>query len=321
MATFASLPVELRLEIWNLALHQEAHDRLLIISQTSNIPITNETPLCLLPLKHHASPLLSVNSESRGEAKAFYTVKLDVYEVPRLSKEDITSRNKCSCQAQYINKIVENASVVKGSIYLSPQYDFFVSVRGVDTLPYLQEDKKTVVDKKEEQQQQEEEEKENQEKNSRYITARIPAEVAAQVRNVVCVQKNLDRDDDFYDWWWTDTYMDNLLYNREELVRFLWVPPYRPRLYGPVYVRYLWRASDFKHIQNYLHLWLPQDELDGFVDGVVRNRGRGEYSFRKWQLDPANRIPKLVLLDLDNMPRKEDGEDCAQIEKLAKMIR
>ncbi|KAK6957867.1 hypothetical protein Daesc_000656 [Daldinia eschscholtzii] len=306
MATFASLPVELRLEIWDLALHQEARDRLLIIGQTNNASITNESPLCLLPLKHHVSPLLSINSESRCQAKAFYTVKLDVYEVPRLSKSEIGHHGKCSYQVQYINKIVETASIVKGSIYLSPQYDFFVSVRGVDTFPYLQEDKK----------QQEEE---NQEKTRHYITARIPPEVAMKVRNVVCVQKNLDRDDDFYDWWWTDTYMENLLYNREELVRFLCVPPYRPRLYGPVYVKYLWRASDFKQIQNYLHLWLPQEELEGFVSSVIENRGRGSYNFRKWELHPADRIPKLVLLDLDDKPLKKDV-DCAQVEEEFKMM-
>ncbi|KAI0848104.1 hypothetical protein F5Y00DRAFT_98405 [Daldinia vernicosa] len=304
MATFASLPAELRLEIWDLALHQEARDRLLIIGQTKNAPITNESPLCLLPLKHHASPLLSVNSESRYQAKAFYTAKLDVYEVPRLSKEDINRNSKSSYQVQYINKAIQTASVVKGSIYLSPRYDFFVSIRGIDTFPYLGEEKKEeLLDKQQE----------NQEAPRHYITAKIPPEIAMKVRNVVCIQKNLDRDDDFYDWWWTDTYMENLLYNREELVRYLCVPPFRPRLYGPVYVKYLWRASDFKQIQNYLHLWLPQEELESFVSNVIKNRGRGSYNFREWSLHPHNRIPKLVLLDLEEDAQKQD-EDCAPVE-------
>ncbi|KAI8961657.1 hypothetical protein F5Y11DRAFT_219808 [Daldinia sp. FL1419] len=306
MATFASLPAELRLEIWDLALHREARDRLLIISQTKNAPIKDESPLCLLPLKHHASPLLAVNSESRYQAKAFYTAKLDVYEVPRISKEELSRNTKRSYQVQYINKAIETTSIVKGSVYLSPEYDFFVSVRGIDTFPYLQDEKR---DKPVNERQ------EKQEEPRHYITAKIPPEVATKVKNVVCVQKNLDQDDDFYDWWWTDTYMENLLYDREELVRYLCVPPYRPRLYGPVYVKYLWRASDFKHIQNHLHLWLPQDELEAFVPNLIKNQGRGSYNFRRWVLHPADRVPKLVLLDLDDEPsQKQDGE-CTQMEK------
>ncbi|KAI4869061.1 hypothetical protein F4820DRAFT_464628 [Hypoxylon rubiginosum] len=65
---FSDLPTELRLLVWDAALHQET--RLVIIYSYRRT---------VIPVKQLISPLLTVNRESRQVAKAFYTDTLNVY--------------------------------------------------------------------------------------------------------------------------------------------------------------------------------------------------------------------------------------------------
>ncbi|KAI0008495.1 hypothetical protein F4779DRAFT_618601 [Xylariaceae sp. FL0662B] len=67
---FSHLPTELRLQIWEEALCLETTKRLVVVSADS---------LRILPTKHNLSPFLTVNHESREQAKAFYTFTVDVY--------------------------------------------------------------------------------------------------------------------------------------------------------------------------------------------------------------------------------------------------
>ncbi|KAI2473384.1 hypothetical protein F4781DRAFT_189784 [Annulohypoxylon bovei var. microspora] len=68
--TFAYLPTELRLQIWEDVLKQETEKRLVVIDLEHG---------SVYPMKRLISPLLTVNRESRELAKAFYNFVIDVY--------------------------------------------------------------------------------------------------------------------------------------------------------------------------------------------------------------------------------------------------
>ncbi|CAJ2510148.1 Uu.00g060480.m01.CDS01 [Anthostomella pinea] len=59
MATFASLPTELRLQIWHHALHEETRSRLILI-------LDGGDTIRLVPYKKLLSPSLSVSRQSRS---------------------------------------------------------------------------------------------------------------------------------------------------------------------------------------------------------------------------------------------------------------
>ncbi|ROW17783.1 hypothetical protein VPNG_00887 [Cytospora leucostoma] len=65
---FSDLPKELRLMIWEEALLGARDNRTVFLNRDR-----------IWPMKHLISPLLSVNTESRVCAQAFYHVQLDVY--------------------------------------------------------------------------------------------------------------------------------------------------------------------------------------------------------------------------------------------------
>ncbi|KAI0152908.1 hypothetical protein GGR57DRAFT_469452 [Xylariaceae sp. FL1272] len=68
---FSLLPAELRLDIWEEAVREEATNRLVILIDTRVVPI-----------KKLISPLLSVNRESRTRALKMYDTKLNIYRLP-----------------------------------------------------------------------------------------------------------------------------------------------------------------------------------------------------------------------------------------------
>lgn len=77
--SFATLPVELRLEIWQFFLLLETKRRVVVLSHDKYPRV--------LPFAHLASPLLSVNRESRALAQEFYACRIPVYRfLPRLNK-------------------------------------------------------------------------------------------------------------------------------------------------------------------------------------------------------------------------------------------
>jgi hypothetical protein len=78
-ASFATLPVELRLEIWQFFLLLETKRRVVVLSHDKYPRV--------LPFAHLASPLLSVNRESRKLALEFYSCRVPIYKfLPRLNK-------------------------------------------------------------------------------------------------------------------------------------------------------------------------------------------------------------------------------------------
>ncbi|KAK8133282.1 hypothetical protein PG999_001455 [Apiospora kogelbergensis] len=73
---FPRLPSELRQDIWELTLQEEARSRPGVLF--------HETHHRVMPFKYLVSPVLSVNREARSAALRFYDVKLPVW--PHLEK-------------------------------------------------------------------------------------------------------------------------------------------------------------------------------------------------------------------------------------------
>ncbi|KAI1409364.1 hypothetical protein F5Y13DRAFT_92766 [Hypoxylon sp. FL1857] len=254
MPTFTDLPPEMRLKIWDLALHKEAQDRLLIIYQAGHYD-----PPRLLPLKHHASPFLSVNYESRHRAKAFYPVKLAVYELPQISDDE--HQNNYRCRQRYF-KTARGMGRVKGSLYFSPEWDVFISLLDADiVLSHMWvEERERVLTKQ----------RGPWEVPCYYVTAKLSLEVATKVRTMVCVRE--------YPTVESDRYPSSDSEDEEQ-------HPYDvpiPHAYSPGMVELLWKVYNFRRIQNYQHLLLAEEDMKKFIYNVIKCRGRGSYNFQKW---------------------------------------
>ncbi|KAI1411708.1 hypothetical protein F5Y13DRAFT_53789 [Hypoxylon sp. FL1857] len=70
---FTELPAELRLQIWETALYQETEKRFVVVDFMERV---------VYPMRRLISPLLTVSSESRETAEAFFNLTLDVHRVP-----------------------------------------------------------------------------------------------------------------------------------------------------------------------------------------------------------------------------------------------
>lgn len=115
------LPVELRSKIWRYALMEEARNRLVFIEQSS---------LRLVFPFHLVSPFLTVNRESRQEAKAFYELKLEILEMPqKVEIPDDHLHLPFRFQYAVMHNIMKEFNYnykVLGAIYVSPTQDVFV---------------------------------------------------------------------------------------------------------------------------------------------------------------------------------------------------
>ncbi|KAI1381504.1 hypothetical protein F4677DRAFT_440718 [Hypoxylon crocopeplum] len=103
---FSELPVELRLQIWEEALHRE---RLVLVSDRSRT---------VCPMRKLVSPLLAVNRESRRVAKAFYNLTLDVHRISDQQKLD---------QPSHVTSQDPVQGPSAGILYLSLDWDIFTS--------------------------------------------------------------------------------------------------------------------------------------------------------------------------------------------------
>ncbi|KAI0875168.1 hypothetical protein GGS24DRAFT_456713 [Hypoxylon argillaceum] len=121
---FNQLPAELRLEIWGFAVRAGAQRRRVVEQNFQVFPTLDLV----------ASPLLSVNMESREVARAFYRVQLEVYRRVSYSaggsgsegggEEDADARQQQQQQQQQRYP----DSHYRGVVYLSPEADDMVSV-------------------------------------------------------------------------------------------------------------------------------------------------------------------------------------------------
>ncbi|KAI2616143.1 hypothetical protein GGS26DRAFT_597045 [Hypomontagnella submonticulosa] len=119
---FNKLPPELRSIVWNEALLQESSERLVLLDLQ---------PPVIFPFKSLASPLLSVNTESRYYAVRFYDFTLPVYSLENdkyICWRDISRKRRC------LDAIVRTTKD-KGKLYLSPKYDIFMA--GLSVMSYV----------------------------------------------------------------------------------------------------------------------------------------------------------------------------------------
>ncbi|KAI2619967.1 hypothetical protein GGR54DRAFT_110139 [Hypoxylon sp. NC1633] len=281
MASFAALSVELRYMIWDLALHQEAYDRLILLCQ----PVKGK-PAHVVPLKHNASPLLAVSYESRERAKAFYTARLGVYEAgppPAPPQQPVFWEGVV--HFSQLSDSLEATSKCRGAIYVSPKWDHFVTSSDLDTKLLWQ---CTALDRKSQTWTL---------GPCRYVTAGMDPKAARAIRNVVCLQM---RPDTAYRW--ADTWYDDE--DKEKYVPG--ISPPTPHMWRGGHVSDLWRTWTLERIQNYYQIWLTREELAEFVPNLNKNRGRGSYDIRRWviYLNEYPRYLNWALFDFAELQRQ-----------------
>ncbi|KAI1095952.1 hypothetical protein F5B19DRAFT_439674 [Rostrohypoxylon terebratum] len=267
MAKFSALPPELRFRIWDFALHQEAHDRLVIAVQECNYMSPN-----LVPLKHHASPFLSVNYESRKKAQAFYSVKLAVYEAPKIGFEEFVdnlSQPECpKLRSDYFHDIGTDLDP-KGVLYISPQWDIFVLVHDFTAIyTYILA---------------------GQMRGSlsrHHITKRVRYEVRDEISNIACIRDE-ERE--------IGSVVSDWLYTGPEEYISLRLTQI-PHTIFPRDVYDFWNLHVFQRIKSYQYLYLTKVELKVFMFNVMKHGGRGSYDFRDMAVCLSDAAPGLWVL-------------------------
>lgn len=110
---FNRLPAELRLLIWDEVLLEESFNRIVLVIFPSKR---------IVPFKHLASPMLSVNREGRACAIKFYDVKLTVSHFPA----HFTGVGEFGRVSEMLD--ADKGTVMGcGSLYVSLQYDIVLS--------------------------------------------------------------------------------------------------------------------------------------------------------------------------------------------------
>ncbi|KAI0899616.1 hypothetical protein F4806DRAFT_259392 [Annulohypoxylon nitens] len=284
MTKFSALPPELRLRIWDFALHQEAHDRLLIALQEDRFSIPY-----LVPLKHHASPLLSVNYESRKKAQTFYSIKLAVYETPEIGFEEyvygFVQSESPKLRPGYFRKI-ETDPNPKGTLYISPQWDIFVIVSGLDAIyPYILAGQMRGLP------------------SCRYITYDLYDLKDTEISNVACI---LDQEQRIGSTTYELFYTGPEEYTPLKLTQI-------PHTIFPADAYNLWVLHTFRRIKNYQYLRLSKAELKTFIFNVMKHGGRGSYNFRDMAVGLSDSVLRLWVLfdrgELQKQNREMSGSE------------
>ncbi|KAI4861177.1 hypothetical protein F4820DRAFT_79433 [Hypoxylon rubiginosum] len=135
---FNELPMELRLQVWKEALLEESSNRIVFL----DVRLSR-----VIPTKHLASPLLSVNYESRKCALEFFTMTLNVKRLLEpVGYESFFVEPEVG-GPPYISPVIASHYIEDGThgvLYLSPRYDiFFVSFKLTAFRTGLDEDRHT----------------------------------------------------------------------------------------------------------------------------------------------------------------------------------
>ncbi|KAI0131985.1 hypothetical protein BJ170DRAFT_591967 [Xylariales sp. AK1849] len=129
MSGFAKFPTELRLMVWKEFLLQEARNRIIILDQECTTPYA-------LPFADLVSPLLSVNQQTRQQAKRFYSCRLPVYKVPRIDPDRLDS---------YVTEYLKSHPPLIGYLYHATQQACVEQIYQVLLAPELYASKHGVV--------------------------------------------------------------------------------------------------------------------------------------------------------------------------------
>ncbi|KAH8681377.1 hypothetical protein BX600DRAFT_543958 [Xylariales sp. PMI_506] len=126
---FASLPMELRLQIWDEFMCAESTGRPLIVHSQSQSSIDAR----VLAFPELITPLLSVNRESRTVAQCFYPDRVAVYRLPRLidpqAKDLLSGRDLwdlCHSQVSYVLAYTRRAARPAGVVHLNTERSVLV---------------------------------------------------------------------------------------------------------------------------------------------------------------------------------------------------
>ncbi|KAK7995807.1 hypothetical protein PG991_015274 [Apiospora marii] len=130
---FTKMPMELQVEVWRHALHEEAKQRVVLLHDTHVIP----RPSLI-------SPLLSVDRMSRIEALRFYPVALKVVDLPKFVAPSFPREGpfglRHRVRQQRMSLMFERRlddlvphSASRGTVRLSPAHDTFII--GLDFAP------------------------------------------------------------------------------------------------------------------------------------------------------------------------------------------
>ncbi|KAK8079069.1 hypothetical protein PG994_002876 [Apiospora phragmitis] len=116
------MPTELQIEVWQYALLAESQDRVVLLHSDDHV----------IPLRHLNSPFLSTTALSRTQARRFYTVALQVRDVPLvpMTKHYInlnTINQEVQWQPEYNCFIQIHSYRRRGTVYLNPTYDTFIT--------------------------------------------------------------------------------------------------------------------------------------------------------------------------------------------------
>ncbi|KAI1461459.1 hypothetical protein F4805DRAFT_283671 [Annulohypoxylon moriforme] len=276
MDKFPHLPPELRHYIWDFALRQEAHDNIFILCPLES---SNRGPR-ILPLKYQASPLLSVNYESRKRALAFYSVKLDVFKTPGApgglaGTSDLTKRWWFHDLGQVDDP--------RGTLYISPQWNtlalfednepLFAHIRTkFSECPVIMKGWKLEPFK--------------------FVTQNIPFSVTEKISNVACVLYRR-----------RETKVERLPLLEGKNKEYL--SPIIPYAIEPVDVGIQWKIRMFSNIKNYRCLSLDEAGTENFVDELTEHGGRSSYRFRDLVVNVDDSTPgSWNLIDPDQLQRR-----------------
>ncbi|KAI1264782.1 hypothetical protein F5Y18DRAFT_388393 [Xylariaceae sp. FL1019] len=251
---FSKLPVELRLLIWEFALHREAEGRVVVLQDNR-----------VLPFKSLISPLLKLNVECREFAlKRFYTLKLDVYAVDSFSfiiRWFELGESTSWTRDELFHNIEEDA-VPEGTIYVSPDYDkFMISGEGrFEPLPMSGLYHGNSVEEY-------------------YVAIKDEFEIShvsghlcgaqPSFRNLVVVQLFGLQED-------SESFEPGSTYYEE------FMEVYKKHVYTEREVEKLWQIQTFSGIQNYWQMWVDGDEWNEESGSLLQDISQNDGMLPKW---------------------------------------
>ncbi|KAK8137197.1 hypothetical protein PG984_005137 [Apiospora sp. TS-2023a] len=220
------LPPELRELIWQAALEVEARSRVVPLEGAS-----------VIPRKQLASPLLSACPESRYYALQFYSLRLAVYEFPKVTCDRsiyFMPGNKKSAKLEVASRLVQMPTKQKqaGILYLNPRYDTFL--RGPDFTDYFLHNTHGSLNLGQQQQQHQQ--------SITYASARMDQAARYSIRNLVFAEAPPHQE---------------ILNSQKWKV-----------IYGDVVTVYdfdrarsLWGRAWFPNADGWLHCWFPESNV------------------------------------------------------------
>lgn len=227
---FARLPIELQAEVWHHALLAESQDRVVLLNVSNHA----------IPQRHLASPFLSAVWLSRHEALHFYTVALEVRDVPLFRPpfgDDCRSILRTPTISAFNQSLAQMHEFERrGTVYLNHDHDTFIT--GLDFMMHYATTSGIG-------------------NAARPITEILPPAACQQVRHLVVAQRVLEY----------NCPGGVTLEGREDRPNEpdLWL---QDAVYSQAQAEELWDRSTFNGCTTFQHTWVSiEREERGFGDG------------------------------------------------------